>query len=234
MDSIQLSTEIDLQMKGAVLLIMSKNHESRNLLNKNNKSHLETVKSFSSAIEAKDAYTSGHSERVKTYSMGIAGRLNLNSQDMLELEFGSLLHDIGKIGIPEEILNKKTRFNDKEYELIKTHPLIGHEILKAVHFLQKSLKIVLQHHERIDGRGYPQGLKGEEINLLARIVCVADAYDAMTSSRAYRKTPLSKERVYKEMCDNSGTQFETHIVEALFEWLDDSNNKEVIERISII
>lgn len=204
------------------------NDELENLINENNKNYLETVRSLSSAIEAKDAYTGGHSERVKIYSMGIADILELDSQSLLELEFGSLLHDIGKIGIPEEILNKNAIFNDEEYALIKKHPIIGHDILKEVHFLTNSQRIVLEHHERIDGKGYPQGLKGDDINLLARIVCVADAYDAMTSSRAYRKIPLTKEKAVKEMIDNKGTQFDSIVVDAFLKWLDLDDQKEIV------
>jgi HD-GYP domain-containing protein (c-di-GMP phosphodiesterase class II) len=182
-------------------------------------SYLATMRSLASVIEAKDTYTGDHSERVKNFSLGIGERLNLSSQNLVELEFGSILHDIGKIRIPGSVLNKKERLNEEEYTLIKKHPLIGYKILKKVNFLHNSQRIVLEHHERIDGKGYPYGLKGEEINLLARIVCVADAYDAMTSSRAYRVAPLPKEKAINEMYINKGTQFDPIIVDALLNLL---------------
>jgi HD-GYP domain-containing protein (c-di-GMP phosphodiesterase class II) len=193
--------------------------EPQGLINNNKVTYLEVVRSLARAIEAKDIYTGTHSERVKKLSLGIGKRLNLNSQNLLELEYGSILHDIGKIGIPEKVLNKKSRLIEEEYALIKTHPLIGYEILKEVDFLKNSQRIALEHHERIDGKGYPFGLIGEDINILARIVSVADAFDAMTSSRAYRETPLSKKKAMKVMLLNKGTQFDPTIVDVLIKWL---------------
>lgn len=186
--------------------------------NEINKKNLKIAKSLISAIEQKDAYTGDHSERVKYYSMGIGRILKLKKEDMLELEFGSLLHDVGKIGIPEELLNKTTCLSDEELNELRMHPLIGHELLKDLMFYKQSQFIVLQHHERIDGNGYPYGLRGKEIHLLAKIVCVADAFDAMTSSRAYRLEPLSFDSAINELIKYRDMQFDRDIVEALIKW----------------
>jgi putative nucleotidyltransferase with HDIG domain len=192
---------------------ISINEELENLLVKNKMSYFETVRTLANAIEEKDRYTGGHCERVMEYSMKIANELGLNEDEKNDLKFGSILHDIGKIGIPEAILHKDDKLTTDEYSIIKTHPEIGHRILKNLDFLNHSKSIVYEHHERMDGKGYPRGLKGNEIHLLARIVCVADAFDAMTSNRPY-KSVMTTEKAVKELLDNAGTQFDPEIVEA--------------------
>lgn len=187
--------------------------------NEVNKNYIQIIQSLMSAIELKDAYTGDHSERVRRYSIGIGEILELGKHDMLQLEFGSLLHDVGKIGISEELLNKKSELSDEEIDELRTHPVIGHELLKDLKFFNKSQYIVLQHHERVDGKGYPYGLKGDEINILARIVCVADAFDAMTSSRVYRTEPLSTECAIDELIKNKDQQFDSNVVEAIVLWV---------------
>lgn len=147
---------------------------------------IDMVKSLVSAIEAKDAYTRGHSERVSYYSMLMAQRLDLDDQQQTYLHWASILHDIGKIGISEHILNKTGRLTAEEYELVKIHPAKGCNILKPLEPLAGSLPGIVHHHERYDGSGYPDGLRGEEIPLLARIIAVADTFDALNSNRAYR------------------------------------------------
>ena len=175
-----------------------------------------TLQAFSETIEQKDPYTKGHCNRVRTLALALAQALNQN-QDTLEIiEGGALLHDIGKISIPEEILNKDCALSPAEYEVIKTHPAAGEKIIKYLPQFKRFLPIVRSHHERIDGMGYPDGLKGEEIPLEVRIVSLADAYDAMTSSRAYRSS-LSTEIALEELKFFSGTQFDSELVEVFIE-----------------
>ncbi len=189
------------------------NEELENLLKNNENSYFETVRALANAIEEKDSYTGGHCERVMEYSMQIAEAMNLGKAQMNDLKFGSVLHDIGKIGISESLLNKEGILTEAEYALIKGHPIIGSRILENLHFLDSCRKIILEHHERVDGKGYPNGLCGEQIDLLARIVGIADAYDAMTSSRPYRKEAMSKHEAVQELKNNSGKQFDAKIVE---------------------
>lgn len=198
---------------------ISINEELENLLIKNRMSYFETVRTLANAIEEKDRYTGGHCERVMEYSMIIANVLNLSEEEKNDLKFGSILHDIGKIGIPEAILHKVDKLSVEEYKIIKNHPEIGYRILKNLDFLDHSKSIVYEHHERMDGLGYPRGLKGQEIHLLARIVCVADAFDAMTSNRPY-KNVMTNEMAVKELIANAGTQFDPEIVEAFIKALE--------------
>ncbi|MGC8734548.1 MAG: HD domain-containing phosphohydrolase [bacterium] len=177
--------------------------------------YLSTIESLAKAFEAKDRYNKGHMERVLEYGLAIASELdpNLLNDDVLKLSL--LFHDIGKIEVPDYILNKPAKLTDEEYEIIKRHPVAGEEILKPVKFLQEVAKVIRQHQERWDGKGYPDGLKGEEIHLYARIVAVADAFDAMTSDRSYRKS-MKVEDAVQEILRNSGTQFDPKVVEAFY------------------
>ncbi|MCQ1529453.1 HD domain-containing phosphohydrolase [Lutispora saccharofermentans] len=177
------------------------------------KNYLSTVQALANAIEASDKYTRGHCDRVSSISMTIARSMGVSSEDLSKLEFASILHDIGKIGISSDLLNKEGRLSQEEYEAVKQHPRIGHDILSDVAFLNESREILLQHHERVDGKGYPQGLKGDRIALLSKIISVADAYDAMTSSRPYRKIPLTKEQAIEEMLRAKGTQFDEKVID---------------------
>jgi HD-GYP domain-containing protein (c-di-GMP phosphodiesterase class II) len=173
---------------------------------------INVVKSLVFAIEAKDHYTRGHSERVNLYSMLIAERLQLEEGQRNALHWASILHDIGKIGIPEMILNKTGRLTDTEYEVIKNHPKKGHEILRPLEQLAPSLHGIIHHHEAYDGKGYPDGLKGEDIPLQARIIAVADTFDAITSDRAYRSARSHKEAL--EILDKvAGKQLDPRLVE---------------------
>ncbi|SHI54091.1 HD domain-containing phosphohydrolase [Lutispora thermophila] len=182
-------------------------------------SYLSTVLSLANAIEANDKYTRGHCERVSCLSTDIARKMGLGDNELHVLEFASILHDIGKIGVPSDILNKEGKLTSDEFEMIRKHPIIGYEILAHVDFLSESRNVLLQHHERVDGKGYPKGLKGEEISLLAKIISVADAYDAMTNSRPYRKTPLTKEQAIEEMKKGKGSQFDEVVVDILIDLL---------------
>jgi putative nucleotidyltransferase with HDIG domain len=168
--------------------------------------------SLVSAIEAKDAYTQQHSTRVTDYALKIARKMNCSLEELEQIDSTGPLHDIGKIGIQDNILNKAGKLNDDEYDLIRSHPLIGVNIVAPLGLSDTELSIIRNHHERWDGNGYPDGLKGEEIPLSARILAVADAFDAMNSNRAYRSA-LPMEVCLEELRKNSGTQFDPEVVE---------------------
>jgi len=173
---------------------------------------INMVKSLVYAIEAKDIYTRGHSERVNRYAMLMAERLKLDKTEKEILNWASILHDIGKIGIPESVLNKPGSLDDEEFRIIKGHPEKGYNILEPLEQISECLPGVLHHHERYDGRGHPHGLKGEDIPFLARIIAVADTFDAITSSRAYRSSK-SPEEALAIMDQAAGTQLSPDLVE---------------------
>jgi putative nucleotidyltransferase with HDIG domain len=172
------------------------------------------IRALAAALDARDPYTAGHSERVSTVSVAIGRTLGLPEADVEVLRLGALLHDIGKIGVPDGVLRKTGPLTADEYALIKRHPELGARILQSVPFLAAHLPIVELHHEQPDGRGYPYSLQGHTTPLLARIVHVADAYDAMTSARAYRGARSSTEAM-RELWRGAGSQFDSEIVEAL-------------------
>lgn len=173
--------------------------------------YLQTMAALAHTIDAKDPDTNGHSRRVAWYTKQIAQNLGWTEQEYENAYFIALLHDVGKIGVPDAVLKKQDRLTDKEYELMKKHPVIGADILKDIKMLDGLCLGTLYHHERFDGSGYPCGLKGGEIPLIARIISVADTYDAMTSTRCYRKG-LSCETAMDELKKQSGTQFDPDIV----------------------
>jgi len=172
-----------------------------------------TLQALTAALEARDAETHGHSERVVTFSLRLGREYGLTSAEMKALEFGSLLHDIGKIGVPDAILRKPAKLTDEEWERMREHPLHGQQILRGIKFLTGAARVVAQHHEKWDGSGYPLGLKGEDIDVCARIFSVADAFDAITSDRVYRKG-RSYEVALAELDEWAGRQFDPKIVEA--------------------
>jgi putative nucleotidyltransferase with HDIG domain len=176
--------------------------------------YLGAVRALAAALDARDPYTAGHSERVATFAVAIGEELRLDAETKETLRLGALLHDIGKIGVPDEILRKASPLTAAEFESIKTHPTAGARILKSIPFLAPHIPIVELHHERPDGLGYPYGLRGDEIPLAARIVHVADAFDAMTSARAYRSGRLPVEAI-AELRRCAGTDFDGPSVEAL-------------------
>ncbi|UCG51958.1 MAG: response regulator [Candidatus Latescibacterota bacterium] len=181
--------------------------------------YLSTVKALMSIIEAKDAYTKGHTERVADYSVALAKRMKLDKDDLRDLAFAAVLHDIGKLVIYERVLNKPGSLNAEEWELLKSHPEIGASIIENMEFLSGAVPFVRYHHERFDGNGYPAGLVGEEIPLGARIITVADSYDAMTTNRPYREA-LSKSVALSTMKSKSGTQFDPRVVESMIELIE--------------
>ena len=185
------------------------------------KAYLESIETLRYTVEAKDNYTRGHSDRVSQYSVLIGLNLGLSPFDLKTLRIGGLFHDIGKIGISDSILLKNGKFTEEEYNEIKKHPIIGKNILSNAEIFKDIIPIVLYHHERYDGKGYPYGLADKDIPLLARIVSVADAFDAMTSKRSYRNE-LSLDFVKEEIKSKIGTQFDP-IVATTF--LDILNNE---------
>ena len=176
----------------------------------------QTIKALADAIETKDYYTRGHSDRVLLYSEKIGRFLGWSEEQLKVLRYAAILHDIGKIGVPLDILNKPGRLESEEYEKVKSHPEQGHRILQNISYLSAVSIAVLQHHERIDGKGYPSGLKDWEISPIAKVIMVADTYDAMTSERPYRKALTTSEAV-RELRLCSGTQFDSDIVEVFCE-----------------
>lgn len=180
------------------------------------KTYLETVQALAQAIEASDEYTRGHSDRVTKIAIQIARELKLGRTLIDVLKIACILHDVGKIGIIKEVLNKPGKLNDSEFNIIRMHPALGEQIITPVAFLTPIRPIVRHHHERFDGRGYPDGLKGENIPYLSRIIAVADTYDAMTSERPYRPA-LSEDIALAEIRKCSGTQFDPEVVKAFLE-----------------
>lgn len=175
---------------------------------------VRTLESLATALEARDEYTQGHSQRVGDVSLLIGYELGFSPEALEELRIGTTLHDIGKIGVPDAILNKPGRLTDEEFQLMKQHPVIGYEICKPLMLSDGVLMIIRNHHEKLDGSGYPDGLKGGELPLSLRIVCVADAFDAMSSRRPYRNV-MAISSVIEEMSKGAGIQFDPVVVETL-------------------
>ena len=198
----------------------------KELTEKLEKTYVETIQTIQHTVEAKDLYTRGHSNRVSEYSVLIGEKLGLSEDDISRLRIGGLFHDVGKIGIPDSILQKDGKLTDEEYFEIKKHPTIGAQILSNSSIFEEIIPIVKYHHERYDGKGYPEGLKGEDIPYLARITAVADAFDAMTSRRVYRNS-LPINTVIEEIEKNKGTQFDPEIADVFLDIL--KNEYEKIE-----
>jgi putative nucleotidyltransferase with HDIG domain len=190
------------------------NHDK--LIERYNKNFFEFVQLIAKTIDAKDHYTAGHSLRVRDYAIKIATTLNLSQTDITLLEQAALLHDIGKIATPDGILNKKAPLTREERQYINMHPVVAREILSTVSDFEGILDIIYHHHERIDGKGYPKGLKKEQIPLLARIIAVADTYDAMLSERPYRSAKTKKEAI-DELIRVKGSQLDHKIVDRFIE-----------------
>ncbi|OIJ13036.1 hypothetical protein BKP37_10975 [Anaerobacillus alkalilacustris] len=189
----------------------------KRVLNEKDRLLIQTIQMISTTLEKRDAYTAGHSRRVTEYALQIANYMNLSKEERSDLELGALLHDIGKVGVPDYVLLKSGKLTNEEFNLIKLHPVYGDDIIKNIDSLNKIRPIVRSHHERWDGRGYPDRLKGTDIHLLARITCVADAFDAMTSDRPYRKGLMETKAV--EIIKNEvGKQFDPEVVEAFLKW----------------
>ncbi len=172
-----------------------------------------TLQALTAALETRDAETHGHSERVVTFSLRLGREYGLTGPQMKALEFGSLLHDIGKIGVPDAILRKPAKLTDEEWVRMREHPVHGQQILRGIKFLEGAARVVAQHHEKWDGSGYPLGLKAEEIDICARIFSVADAFDAITSNRVYREG-RSYDAAAQELDEWASRQFDPKVVEA--------------------
>ncbi len=193
------------------------------------RSYTATVRALSNAVEFRDAYTGKHAERVAAYGLEIAGRLDLPMTERPDIEFGFLLHDIGKVAIPDSILHKPDALTESERRLMAQHPLIGAQIIRDIGFLKGAAEIVRHHHERWDGEGYPDGLAGEDIPLAARVFAVADVFDALTTERPYRRAsslPVAREMITAE----SGTQFDPSVVE-VFNSIDDETFAQIAAEI---
>ncbi|MBX3432777.1 MAG: HD-GYP domain-containing protein [Pirellulales bacterium] len=211
---------IEIRLLDSIAAILSIHSNNSRLFRRQGDLFVSSVSALASAIDAKDRYTSGHSDRVARLSVCLAEQLGLGKSDLDVIYLGGLLHDIGKIGIDDLVLNKPGDLTDEEFQHIKLHPTLGYDILKGVRPLEKILPIVLHHHEAWNGRGYPHGLNGEQTPLLARIVAVADSFDAMTSSRPYRDG-MPVERVEKIFRDEAGSQWDPAVVGAYFARRDD-------------
>ncbi len=180
----------------------------------------ETIEALDAALQYRDAYTAGHTSRVKVYTVVLAKKMGYHGKDLERIEKAALLHDIGKIGVPDRILNKPGKLTDEEYQRIKDHAAMGAQILSNVDGFKRITEIVRQHHERPDGRGYPDGLVGDEISLDASMLSIADTYDAMTSERPYRKA-MTKEYAFSELRKYRGTQFRDELVDVFIECIED-------------
>ncbi|MCX5705295.1 MAG: HD domain-containing protein [Candidatus Omnitrophica bacterium] len=182
--------------------------------------YMRTIKALAQAIEARDAFTHSHSENVAHIAVAIATQMGLSSVEVETVREACELHDLGKIGIEDAILLKPSSLTPQEWEQVKKHPMTGAQILEPLTFLNDVIELVRQHHEHFDGTGYPEGRKGEDILLGARILHVADAYEAMTSARSYRKVPFTKEAATVEIVKNRGTQFDPQVVDAFLKIVD--------------
>jgi putative two-component system response regulator len=183
-----------------------------NLFNDYQDLFLATIKSLSEAIEAKDQITHGHCERICENAVTIAKKLKLSSQEINDIQYASLLHDVGKIAVPESILLKPSKLTEREFEIIKSHPYKGAKILQHIKQLGNAILGIKYHHERFDGGGYPEGLRGTTIPLIARIISVCDSFDAMISERPYREA-LSRQRVKEIFIEERGRQFDPKITD---------------------
>ena len=175
--------------------------------------NLDLINSYVHAVEAKDVYTRGHSERVSVYAARLGEHMGLSKREVEQLRVAGMLHDIGKIGIPDSILNKPDKLSAQEYEIMKTHPAVAKKILSRIQPLKDVLPIIYHHHEHYDGSGYPDGLAGKDIPLLARIISVADGFEAMTSNRSY-KPGFGPEQAKAVLIENAGSQWDPQVVEA--------------------
>ncbi len=195
----------------------------------NERLFMHVVSSLASAIDAKDTYTNGHSGRVAEYSREIARRAGYEGKELEDIYMMGLLHDVGKIGIPDAVINKPAKLTDEEYDIIKNHPVLGARILGNIKEMPKLANGARWHHERYDGKGYPDGLSGEDIPEEARIIAVADSYDAMTSHRSYRKS-LPQEVVREEIEKGKGAQFDPRFASIMLEMMDEDVDYEMHEK----
>ena len=204
-------------------------HEVNKKAEENERLFLHVVQSLADAIDAKDTYTSGHSGRVAEYAREIARRYGYSETQQNDIYVMGLLHDVGKIGVPDVVINKPGKLTDEEFELIKTHPVQGDKILKNIKEMPKLFTGARWHHERYDGKGYPDGLSSKDIPEEARIIAVADSYDVMSSRRSYRKA-LPQEVVRAEIEKGMGTQFDPRFASIMLEMMAEDVDYEMREK----
>lgn len=216
------AVELVLLQRNLETMVDEKTKENENLF-------LHVVESLADAIDAKDRYTKGHSGRVASYSKEIAARYGYDDKQQEKIFMMGLLHDVGKIGVPNDVINKPGRLTDEEFEKIKMHPGIGERILSNIKEMPELAAGAKFHHERYDGRGYPDGIAGENIPEEARIIAVADAYDAMTSNRSYRGV-LPQEKVREEIEKGKGTQFDSKFADIMLEMIDDDKDYQMRDK----
>ena len=224
LDQLLLLVESGIKSIQQMNVIKEINSELKETYEKLENSYMESIETLRLAVDAKDEYTRGHSDRVSAYSVLIGEKLNLSEKDIKALRIGGLFHDIGKIGVPDSILLKDTKLTDDEYSQIKNHPSIGAHILSTASIFADIIPIVMHHHEKYDGTGYPSKLAGENIPYLARIAAVADTFDAMTSKRPYRDA-LPIDYVKEEFRKYSGVQFDPQIASAFLDILNNDYDK---------
>ncbi|MDQ7096735.1 HD domain-containing protein [Desulfosporosinus sp. PR] len=206
-------TAEDLKLLSVLTLQAAAAIENARLYDNLKEAFLTTVSTLAETIDKRDPYTGGHTKRVMEYSLAIGNFLGLSNPERERLKLAAILHDIGKIGVRDNILLKEGKLDETEYNEMKRHTVYGEEVLKYIKFFNDIIPGVKSHHERYDGRGYPEGLSGEQTDIIARIIAVADTFDAMTSDRPYRKA-LSKEAAFAEIKKNSGSQYDPQVVEA--------------------
>lgn len=183
-------------------------------------SFVQATRSLALAIDAKDRYTQGHSSRVADYSQMLADKMGLSREMQKKVYFMALMHDVGKIGVPDTLINKKERLTDEEYAIVKQHTVMGYEILKSITSMPELARGARWHHEKYNGSGYPDGLEGEQIPLEARIIAVADAYDTMSSVRSYRGI-YSQQKIREEITNGRGVQFDPYVANCMLELIDE-------------
>jgi len=225
--------ELSQELAQKNIKLLRQKNQIRKLFSQLQRSYLGTIAAMFFAMESKDQYTRGHSERVFHYSLHLGLKLGLNSAEMLHLKYAALLHDLGKICIPDALLLKNGRLTDEEFAIVKGHPVVGAALLDPIQFLASTRDIIRHHHERYDGRGYPDGLCGEKIDLKGRIIAVADAYDAMRSDRPYRNA-RGRGEALDELKELTGQQFCPRCVKVLNDVLEEMgdfyDNPDLIEK----
>lgn len=205
-------------------------YEHSGLCNKLRDTQFETIKLLIKMLEMKDTYTAGHSERVTEYAVGFGKYLGFTEEEVNKLKYASILHDIGKIAIPENILNKPEKLTAEEYNVVKIHPVKGFEMIKDIDFLKDEAQIILCHHERVDSKGYPNGVVGSHISKLSKIISICDSFDAMTSSRVYRKK-MSFGKALQEIEYNSGSQFDRDLSSKFNKYIRENYNSMLEEAV---
>ncbi len=219
---VRLQTDLSCEVKKKTQEVMEQNRKLEKI-------SMQIVKTLSGTIDAKDTYTNGHSTRVAEYSREIARRAGFPKAVQNDIYMMGLLHDVGKIGIPDAIINKPARLTDEEYSVIQNHPVMGAEILGNITEFPQLSTGAKWHHERYDGKGYPDGISGEAIPMEARIIAVADAYDAMSSRRSYRDI-LPQAKIREEMAKGAGTQFDPVFAEIMLAMIDEDTDYQMREK----